>query len=154
MYILWNNHLAYIIICYFKFTHPPEIISLKANRTHGRYMALNCEPNQKLTMTSLFNWHHTYKTLNTIGSISSYKNKTKIIKNKNKNKNVFSSTKAFCFYKGYYKPTSVMLTMSWVIQAHNNGFIPNLVTHHCSLTHTAKFNKLVTHYLGLTILDK
>ena len=50
-------------------TPPPEITTLKAKRTHGRYMALNCEPNQKFTMVSLFNWHHTYKTESTRGSI-------------------------------------------------------------------------------------
>lgn len=56
-----------------RLTYPPDIISLKPNKTQGRYIALNCDPNQKLTMTSLFNWHHTYRTLSTIGSISSYK---------------------------------------------------------------------------------
>ncbi len=35
-------------------TPPPAMIMLKAKRTHGRYMALNWVPNQKLTITSLF----------------------------------------------------------------------------------------------------
>ena len=45
------------------------MIMLKPNRTHGRYMALNWVPNQKLTMVSLFNWHHTYRMDITMGSI-------------------------------------------------------------------------------------
>ena len=50
-------------------TPPPEMITLKAKRTQGRYIALNCDPNQKLTMTSLFNWHQMYKTASTRGSM-------------------------------------------------------------------------------------
>ena len=46
-------------------TPPPAMIMLKAKRTHGRYIALNWVPNQKLTITSLFSWHHTYSTLRT-----------------------------------------------------------------------------------------
>ena len=38
-------------------------------RTHGRYMALNCVPNQKVTMVSLLIWHQTYRMDITMGSI-------------------------------------------------------------------------------------
>lgn len=45
------------------------MIKLNPNNTHGKYIALKRVPNQKVTITSLFNWHHTYNTLKTIGSI-------------------------------------------------------------------------------------
>ena len=53
----------------------PEIITLKPSKTQGRYIALNWVPNQKLTIVSLFNWHQTYRTLRTIGSIKYCKDK-------------------------------------------------------------------------------
>ena len=43
---------------------------LNANRTQGKYMALNCVPNQNVTMVSLLSWHQTYIMDITIGSIS------------------------------------------------------------------------------------
>jgi len=52
------------------FTHPPAITRLKQSNTHGRYMALNCVPNQNVTIVSWLNWHHTYSTAITIGSMS------------------------------------------------------------------------------------
>lgn len=33
---------------------PLDRIKLKPNKTHGKYIALNRVPNQKLTITSLF----------------------------------------------------------------------------------------------------
>ena len=50
-------------------TPPFAMIRLNANSTHGRYIALNWVPNQKVTMVSLFNWHQMYKTARTKGSI-------------------------------------------------------------------------------------
>lgn len=50
---------------------PLDKIKLNPNSTHGKYIALNRVPNQKLTMTSLFNWHQMYSTDKIIGSISS-----------------------------------------------------------------------------------
>lgn len=52
---------------------PLDKIKLNASSTHGKYIALNRVPNQKLTMTSLFNWHQMYSTDKIIGSIRSYK---------------------------------------------------------------------------------
>lgn len=52
--------------------YPPAIIKLNPSKTHGRYIALNWVPNQKFTIVSLFNWHQTYSTLSTIGSIRYY----------------------------------------------------------------------------------
>jgi hypothetical protein len=34
------------------FTNPPLSIMLNANNIHGKYMALNCVPNQNCTITS------------------------------------------------------------------------------------------------------
>lgn len=52
---------------------PPRMIKLNANNTQGRYMALKLVPNQKLTTTSLFNWHQIYKTVITAQSIKYWK---------------------------------------------------------------------------------
>lgn len=51
---------------------PLERIKLNASRTHGKYIALNRVPNQKLTITSLFNWHQMYSTDKIIGSIRNW----------------------------------------------------------------------------------
>lgn len=40
-------------------TYPPLIIKLNNNNIQGKYIALKLVPNQKLTITSLFNWHQT-----------------------------------------------------------------------------------------------
>lgn len=48
-------------------------MKLNAKNTQGKYIALNVVPNQKVTIVSLFNWHHTYKILKTIQSISNWK---------------------------------------------------------------------------------
>lgn len=66
---------------------PFDKITLNANNTHGKYMALNLVPNQKLTIVSLFSWHQTYSTDRIIGSIRSYykhKVNEKVKKKKNK----------------------------------------------------------------------
>ena len=49
------------------------MMNFNPNSTHGRYIALNCVPNQKLTMVSLFIWHHTYRMDITMGSIRTMK---------------------------------------------------------------------------------
>lgn len=46
-------------------------IKLNPSNTHGKYMALNRVPNQKLTITSLFSWHQMYSTDRINGSINS-----------------------------------------------------------------------------------
>lgn len=57
---------------------PLDRMRLKPRRIHGKYIALNLVPNQKLTMTSLFSWHHTYSTDKIIGSISSCEIRLKV----------------------------------------------------------------------------
>lgn len=52
---------------------PLDKIKLNANKTHGKYIALNLVPNQKLTITSLFSWHQIYNTDKINGSIKSWK---------------------------------------------------------------------------------
>ena len=49
------------------------MMNFNPNSTHGRYMALNCVPNQKLTIVSLLIWHQTYRIDMTIGSIRTMK---------------------------------------------------------------------------------
>ena len=49
------------------------MMNFNPNSTHGRYMALNCVPNQKLTIVSLLIWHQTYRIDMTMGSIRTMK---------------------------------------------------------------------------------
>ena len=49
------------------------MMNFNPNSTHGRYIALNCVPNQKLTIVSLLIWHQTYRIDITMGSIRTMK---------------------------------------------------------------------------------
>ena len=51
----------------------PDMMNFNPNSTHGRYMALNCVPNQKVTIVSLLIWHQTYRMDITMGSIRTMK---------------------------------------------------------------------------------
>lgn len=55
--------------CPLPVTYPPDVIMVNPKKTHGKYMALNLVPNQKVTITSLLSWHHTYITAATMGSM-------------------------------------------------------------------------------------
>ena len=52
-----------------RWTYDPDMIQLKSMITHGMYIALNCIPNQKDIIVSLFSWHQTYMTLRIMASI-------------------------------------------------------------------------------------
>ena len=49
------------------------MMNFNPKSTQGRYMALNCVPNQKVTIVSLLIWHQTYRMDITMGSIRTMK---------------------------------------------------------------------------------
>ena len=49
------------------------MMNFNPNSTQGRYIALNCVPNQKVTIVSLLIWHQTYRMDITMGSIRTMK---------------------------------------------------------------------------------